>query len=94
VLLRGVNDRPRHAVALAGIARDLRANVNLLRWNPVPGLPFERPASEEAAAFQKLLRDRGVNAHVRRSRGSDAAAACGQLRRVAASDEARTDEGT
>lgn len=81
VLLAGVNDRPRHAVALAKIARRLRANINLLRYNPVPGLPFERPKAQEAAKFQQLVRDRGGNAHLRRSRGAEIDAACGQLRR-------------
>ena len=83
VLLAGVNDRPAQARALARIARRLRANVNLLRYNPVPGLPFERPDAAAAHAFQSLLREQGVNSHIRSSRGSDVAAACGQLRRSA-----------
>ncbi|MBN2446028.1 MAG: 23S rRNA (adenine(2503)-C(2))-methyltransferase RlmN, partial [Phycisphaerae bacterium] len=81
VLLAGVNDRPRHALALAKIAKRLRANVNLLRYNPVPGLRYDRPSADDAFAFQTLLRDRDVNAHLRRSRGRDISAACGQLRR-------------
>lgn len=83
VLLEGVNMQPGHAVKLAGIARRLRANVNLLRYNPVPGVAYERPSAEAAFKFQRLLRERGVNAHVRTSRGKDAQAACGQLRRAA-----------
>ncbi len=81
VLLAGVNDHAEHAAQLATIARRLRANVNLLRYNPVPDLPFERPDAESAYAFQSALRAKGVNAHVRRSRGRDVDAACGQLRR-------------
>ncbi|QOJ14555.1 MAG: 23S rRNA (adenine(2503)-C(2))-methyltransferase RlmN [Planctomycetia bacterium] len=82
VLLHEVNDRPRHADRLAALARRLRANVNLLRYNPVEGLPFQRPTAESAFRFQERLRERGVNAHMRTSRGSDIAAACGQLRRT------------
>lgn len=82
VLLDGVNMAREHARGLARIARRLRANVNLLRYNPVPGAPYERPSAEAAFTFQAELRAAGVNAHVRTSRGKDAAAACGQLRRV------------
>lgn len=82
VLLDGVNMAREHARGLARIARRLRANVNLLRYNPVAGAPYERPTAEAAFAFQAELRAVGVNAHVRTSRGKDAAAACGQLRRA------------
>jgi 23S rRNA (adenine2503-C2)-methyltransferase len=75
---------PREAAMLAKIAHSLRCNVNLLRYNPVPGLPFVRPSSESAHAFQAALRERGVNSHLRTSRGQDIDAACGQLRRRAA----------
>ena len=81
VLLDEVNMRPRHAEGLAKIAKRLRANVNLLRYNPVAGLTYRRPASEATYEFQRRLRERGVNAHVRSSRGKDVDAACGQLRR-------------
>jgi 23S rRNA (adenine2503-C2)-methyltransferase len=81
VLLSGVNMEPQHASQLARIARSLRANVNLLRYNPVPGLPLARPSAESSYTFQALLRDQGVNAHIRTSRGQEIAAACGQLRR-------------
>ncbi|MBL8878823.1 MAG: 23S rRNA (adenine(2503)-C(2))-methyltransferase RlmN [Phycisphaerales bacterium] len=84
-LLGNVNDKPRHADKLAQIAGRLRANVNLLRYNPVAGLPFERPDAQTTLTFQERLRDRGVNAHTRRSRGDDIDAACGQLRRAALS---------
>lgn len=83
VLLADINDHPRHAEMLARYARQIRANVNLLRYNPVPGTPYQRPSSEAAFAFQNILRDRGVNVHIRTSRGLDADAACGQLRRAA-----------
>lgn len=81
VLLDGVNTDSQQAAALAAFARRLRCNVNLLRYNPVPGLPFARPSAEVAHGFQRQLRERGVNAHIRTSRGGDVDAACGQLRR-------------
>lgn len=80
-LLAGVNDRPEDARALAHLARRLRADVNLLMYNPVPGLPFVRPSRNEAIGFLKSLRESGVTAHLRESRGLEGDAACGQLRR-------------
>ncbi len=80
ILLGGVNDRPEHAEELASVCARLRANVNLIRYNEVQGLPFARPESPDVHAFQAVLRQRGVNAHIRASRGRDIAAACGQLR--------------
>jgi 23S rRNA (adenine2503-C2)-methyltransferase len=59
----------------------MRANVNLIRYNEVAGLPFIRPKSDDVVQFQSVLRNAGVNAHVRKSRGRDIDAACGQLRR-------------
>jgi 23S rRNA (adenine2503-C2)-methyltransferase len=81
ILLRGVNDLPVHAQALAKFARQFRCNVNLLRYNPVEGLGFDRPSSAATHSFVEYLRSAGVNAHVRTSRGLDIDAACGQLRR-------------
>jgi 23S rRNA (adenine2503-C2)-methyltransferase len=80
-LLAGLNDRRADAEALADIARDLRANVNLLMYNPVASLPYERPSRRRAIAFLGWVRERGANAHLRESRGLEADAACGQLRR-------------
>src|SRR5690606_13672984 len=80
ILLRGVNDRPEHAAELAGVAKQLRANVNLIRYNEVAGTPFSRPGTDDVLEFQRILRSRGVNTHIRASRGRDIAAACGQLR--------------
>jgi 23S rRNA (adenine2503-C2)-methyltransferase len=81
VLLAAVNDATHHARTLADVARQIRCNVNLIRYNPVPDLPFRRPSAEAAQRFLSTLRERGINAHLRRSRGRDVAAACGQLRR-------------
>jgi 23S rRNA (adenine2503-C2)-methyltransferase len=79
-LLRGVNDSPAAAEQLSRLARTLRANVNLIRYNEVEGLPFRRPRDEDVRRFQEILRERRVNTHIRASRGRDIAAACGQLR--------------
>jgi 23S rRNA (adenine2503-C2)-methyltransferase len=81
ILLHGVNDQPQHARELARLCKTLRANVNLIRYNEVEGLPFIRPKADDVVTFQRILRDNGVNAHVRKSRGRDIDAACGQLRR-------------
>ncbi len=89
VLLEGVNTEPRHAAQLAKVARRLRCNVNLLRYNPVPGVPYGRPNAETAYAFQRELRSHGVNAHIRTSRGQEVDAACGQLRRRSGGSEPR-----
>jgi 23S rRNA (adenine2503-C2)-methyltransferase len=83
ILLGGVNDRPEHARELAGLAKSLRANVNLIRYNEVKGMPFSRPLDADVLEFQRILRDKRVNVHIRASRGRDIAAACGQLRHEA-----------
>ncbi|MFM2165577.1 MAG: putative dual-specificity methyltransferase RlmN [Planctomycetota bacterium] len=80
ILLGGVNDRPEHAEELARLARTMRANVNLIRYNEVEGVPFDRPGTEDVRRFQEILRAKHVNTHIRASRGRDIAAACGQLR--------------
>ena len=81
ILLSGVNDQTDHARELAKLSKTLRANVNLIRYNEVDGLEFERPKSDAVKDFQMILRSNGVNVHVRKSRGRDIDAACGQLRR-------------
>jgi len=83
ILLGGVNDRREHAEELARLARSMRANVNLIRYNEVEGVPFARPTSGDVHAFQEVLRAKHVNVHIRASRGRDIAAACGQLRHEA-----------
>jgi 23S rRNA (adenine2503-C2)-methyltransferase len=81
ILLSGVNDRPEHARELGRLCKTLRANVNLIRYNEVESLPYLRPKANDVVRFQEILRKAGVNAHVRKSRGRDIDAACGQLRR-------------
>ena len=93
ILLSGVNDQPEHARQLAKLCKTLRANVNLIRYNEVQGLPFTRPRAEDAVRFQDALREAGVNAHVRKSRGRDISAACGQLRREQVKAAEETEAG-
>ena len=81
VLLGGVNDQPEHARQLAALSGQMRSNVNLIPYNPVPSLPYARPTGQAQRQFLGLLREQGVNTHLRRSRGLDVDAACGQLRR-------------
>lgn len=85
ILLDGVNDSVALANELATIAGKMRSNVNLLIYNPVDGLEFRRPTPGHVQEFHQALRRRGINAHVRTSRGTDIDAACGQLRRQAES---------
>jgi len=84
IMLGGVNDQEHHARELADVARTLRANVNLIRYNEVAGLPFKRPGADDVRRFQEVLQTRRINTHIRASRGRDIAAACGQLRHEAA----------
>ncbi|MBI1338220.1 MAG: 23S rRNA (adenine(2503)-C(2))-methyltransferase RlmN [Phycisphaera sp.] len=79
-LLHGENDQPHHARELAKVAQTLRSHVNLIRYNEVKTLPFQRPEDHDVLRFQTLLRQAGINTHIRASRGRDIAAACGQLR--------------
>jgi 23S rRNA (adenine2503-C2)-methyltransferase len=79
VLLAGVNDSPEDAHRLAGLVRGLRAKVNLIPLNPAAGIPFERPSDERIDQFGRALADRDIVVSVRKSRGRDIRAACGQL---------------
>jgi 23S rRNA (adenine2503-C2)-methyltransferase len=81
ILLSGINDRPTEARELVKVCRTIRANVNLIRYNPVEGLEYDRPDNDAVTRFQQILREGGVNTHIRKSRGGDIDAACGQLRR-------------
>jgi 23S rRNA (adenine2503-C2)-methyltransferase len=79
VLLDGVNDTPDDARRLVGLLADVKAKVNLLPLNAAVGIPYERPSDERVNRFAQILADRGVNVSVRKSRGRDIRAACGQL---------------
>ena len=82
VLLGGVNDEPQNARETGEMLRGLRCKVNLIALNPGPGIDFTTPAAERVEAFQKILRSAGIPAFVRRPRGRDIYAACGQLKRT------------
>jgi 23S rRNA (adenine2503-C2)-methyltransferase len=82
VLLNGVNDSPAHAAEVVELVRGLRVRINLIALNPGPGIDFRTPAEERVTAFQDVLRKAGILAFVRRPRGRDIYAACGQLKRT------------
>jgi 23S rRNA (adenine2503-C2)-methyltransferase len=79
VLLRDVNDSERHAGQIVRFAQSARAKVNLIPFNPTPELPFEAPSEDRIDRFMEILSGAGVIGTVRRSRGRDIDAACGQL---------------
>src|SRR5688572_7371792 len=79
VMLAGVNDSDADARKLVKVLAGVKAKVNLLPLNAAPGIPFERPSDERVNAFAKILADRGLMVSVRKSRGRDIRAACGQL---------------
>ncbi|MDR1789927.1 MAG: 23S rRNA (adenine(2503)-C(2))-methyltransferase RlmN [Opitutaceae bacterium] len=80
ILIENLNDSTRQAAALAEIARDLHAHVNLIPYNEVDGLAWKRPPPEIQNAFLDTLLDARVSATLRREKGADINAACGQLR--------------
>ncbi len=79
VMLDGVNDQPEHARALARLLRDVPCKLNLIPWNPFPGAPFATTPRSRILAFQKILMDEGYVTTIRKTRGDDIDAACGQL---------------
>ena len=79
VMLRQVNDSTQHADELAALLRGKPAKVNLIPFNPFPGTAYSRSSAETIRFFQKRLRDHGIVATTRRTRGDDIDAACGQL---------------
>ena len=81
VLLHGINDRLSEARLLARRLQGRKAHVNLIPYNPVAGLPFERPTAEAVRQFVAVLQDRGISTTVRKTKGQAIDAACGQLRR-------------
>jgi 23S rRNA (adenine2503-C2)-methyltransferase len=84
VLLGGLNDRLVDADEMSRLLRraNLPLKVNLIVWNPGPGLPYSMSEAEQVAEFQERLRENGIPAFVRRPRGRDIYAACGQLKRT------------
>jgi 23S rRNA (adenine2503-C2)-methyltransferase len=84
VLLGGVTDQPEHARDVARLVRrtGLPAKVNLIAWNPGPGIAYAMPRPEAVEAFQRILAGEGIPTYLRRPRGRDIFAACGQLKRT------------
>lgn len=83
VVLGGLNDQPLHAKQLAGLLRGRKAHVNLIPWNDVTGLTYQRPRDEDLSSLIDTLRAANVSVKVRKRKGSEIDAACGQLRRTA-----------
>jgi 23S rRNA (adenine2503-C2)-methyltransferase len=79
VLLAGVNDTPEDARRLVRLLADVKAKVNLLPLNAAPGIPYERPDEATVNRFARMLAQHGLRVSVRKSRGRDIRAACGQL---------------
>ncbi len=86
VLLQGVTDQPEHAAEVVRLLRKskLPAMVNLIAWNPGPGIAYASPKNEDVLRFQAVLLGAGVQTYIRRPRGRDIYAACGQLKRTTA----------
>jgi len=82
VLLADVNDRPEQAREVVELVRGMRAKINLIALNPGTELPYRTPEQERVAAFQRILVAAGIPTFVRRPRGRDIFAACGQLKRT------------
>jgi 23S rRNA (adenine2503-C2)-methyltransferase len=79
VLFAGVNDSDMDAARIPRLLGNIPSKVNLIPWNPVPGLPFERPSEARILAFQSLVRRPDLPVYIRTPRGDDTSAACGQL---------------
>jgi 23S rRNA (adenine2503-C2)-methyltransferase len=79
VMLSGVNDAPDDARRLAKLLSGIKSKVNLIPLNPAPGIPYERPSDARVDRFAQMLADRHLTVSVRKSRGRDIRAACGQL---------------
>ncbi|HTD97328.1 MAG TPA: 23S rRNA (adenine(2503)-C(2))-methyltransferase RlmN [Edaphobacter sp.] len=82
VLLGGINDSLQHADELIALVRSMRCKINLIVWNSGPNMPFHEPPQSGVAAFQKRIMAAGIPAYIRRPRGRDIYAACGQLKRT------------
>ncbi len=93
VLLRDLNDSPAHAAELARLLRGRQAHVNLIPFNDVEGLPFRRLTQESLTDFVAILRRWGLSVKVRKRKGADIDAACGQLRRTALTQSAAGGSG-
>jgi 23S rRNA (adenine2503-C2)-methyltransferase len=79
VMLKGVNDTPVHARQLIKVLNGVRAKVNLIPFNPFPHTDYQRSDTETILIFRDILMKAGLNTTIRRTRGDDIDAACGQL---------------
>ncbi|RME31718.1 MAG: 23S rRNA (adenine(2503)-C(2))-methyltransferase RlmN, partial [Candidatus Zixiibacteriota bacterium] len=79
ILFEGFNDTMEDVLALSQLIRGIPCKINVLAYNPVPGLPFRRPSDEKVDWFGRMLQPRTPAVTVRKSRGVDINAACGQL---------------
>jgi 23S rRNA (adenine2503-C2)-methyltransferase len=82
VLLGGINDSLQHAEELIALVSGTRCKINLIVWNSGPNMPFHEPPQSGVSAFQKRIMAAGIPAYIRRPRGRDIYAACGQLKRT------------
>jgi 23S rRNA (adenine2503-C2)-methyltransferase len=82
VLMRDTNDSPQQARELAELVRGMKAKINLIALNPGPGVAYHTPTDAAVLNFQRILTEAGVPAFIRRPRGRDIYAACGQLKRT------------
>ena len=87
VMLGGINDAPEDAKRVVKLLAGLKAKVNLIPWNP-GDLPFRESTEASILEFQKILMERGIATFIRRSRGRDVMAACGQLALLDSADHA------
>ena len=87
ILIAGVNDRTEDAVCLARVARKVQAKINCIPYNAVEGLPWQRPSEARLEAFMAVLAAAHIPATMRREKGHDIGAACGQLRRQVLPEE-------
>jgi 23S rRNA (adenine2503-C2)-methyltransferase len=81
VLLKGITDDPQDALSLVKLLKGLRAKVNLIPLNEAEELPYKRPSDAAVERFQQILTDHHISAFVRKNRGNDISAACGQLKK-------------
>jgi 23S rRNA (adenine2503-C2)-methyltransferase len=82
VLLRGITDSPGDAGQLASLVQGTGAKVNLIPLNTAPELPYARPEAETVLEFQRVLLDKGITTFIRKNRGNEVSAACGQLKQT------------
>lgn len=80
IVLAGFNDLPEHAIELASHLRGFQSHVNLIPYNPIQEVDYQRPSEQRLQTFMETLKNQHIAVSVRRSRGLDADAACGQLR--------------